>query len=408
MHEGSKSIVKHMLAIDWKYWKLYLCPSAARSTTVRMLERVAGLRELFKTKQERSSPNDSGEFPRGMDFAEMNKEDVQDKDQGAVAIAKTASGHASLTDLNDTGDEFFDVPDASDSTDGEWSFNSSPGLPSPNVPQPKLPSAAGLAKKLHDLATQKKGYTDLQEATREENAIATCSYGSTLQKDPACELPCSWTTGDPSAYLIRGANYLKDHQKVKAKSTLMQMVGADWLKSDKREYNLGSRPDSIVQKYAARGGPEFFFIVNIRFPGTTRYTLALYYMLKSPLEEHPLLHSFVNGDDAFRNSRFKLIPYVSKGSWIVKQSVGKASCLIGQALEVHYHRGTNYLEAEVDVGSSTVARGVVNLVLGYLNNLVLEMAFLIQGNTQEELPEILLGTCRLNHLDVTKSVLAMP
>ncbi|RRT46636.1 hypothetical protein BHE74_00045756 [Ensete ventricosum] len=58
----------------------------------------------------------------------------------------------------------------------------------------------------------------------------------------------------------------------------------------------------------------------------------------------------------------------------------------------------------IDIGSSTVARGVVSLVLGYLSNLVIEMAFLIQGNTEEELPEFLLGTCRLNHLDVSKSV----
>ena len=98
-------------------------------------------------------------------------------------------------------------------------------------------------------------------------------------------------------------------------------------------------------------------------------------------------------------------------------------------------------QVEIDVGSSTVARGVVSLVLGYLNNLVIEMAFVIQvipypnsfktfytllevlsynlvkcfqlllvwqGNTQEELPEILLGTCRLNHLDVDKSVLVEP
>lgn len=153
----------------------------------------------------------------------------------------------------------------------------------------------------------------------------------------------------------------------------------------------------------------------------------------------------------------------------MKQSVGKKACLVGQALEVHYFRGRNYLEVRVlqssfcvlcshikywqfvlnfqlgiDVGSSTVARGVVSLVLGYLNNLVIEMAFLIQvkttvfllklftscylvfeqhcysycmkrlvyaniwffpqGNTPEELPEFLLGTCRLNHLDVSKSI----
>ncbi|PKI63857.1 hypothetical protein CRG98_015740 [Punica granatum] len=130
--------------------------------------------------------------------------------------------------------------------------------------------------------------------------------------------------------------------------------------------------------------------------------------MSTPVEDSPLLESFINGDNAYRNSRFKLIPYISKGSWIVKQSVGKKACLIGQALEINYFRGSNYLELGVDIGSSTVARGVVSLVLGYLNNLVIEMAFLIQANTEEELPEYLLGTCWLNHLDASKSVLLRP
>lgn len=101
-------------------------------------------------------------------------------------------------------------------------------------------------------------------------------------------------------------------------------------------------------------------------------------MMSTPIEEHPLLVSFVNGDDAYRNSRFKLIPYISKvgvkdyylfldlfiifcpsysyptwvlrmyqGSWIVKQSVGKKACLVGQALEINYFRGNNYIEVTV-------------------------------------------------------------
>ncbi|CAM8967585.1 unnamed protein product [Rhodiola kirilowii] len=32
------------------------------------------------------------------------------------------------------------------------------------------------------------------------------------------------------------------------------------------------------------------------------------------------------------------------------------------------------------------------------------MAFLIQANTNEELPEYLIGTCRINHLEPSKSV----
>lgn len=33
-----------------------------------------------------------------------------------------------------------------------------------------------------------------------------------------------------------------------------------------------------------------------------------------------------------------------QGSWIVKQSVGKTACLIGEALEITYHTGKNYIE----------------------------------------------------------------
>lgn len=32
------------------------------------------------------------------------------------------------------------------------------------------------------------------------------------------------------------------------------------------------------------------------------------------------------------------------------------------------------------------------------------MVCLVQGNTSEELPEFLLGTCRLNYLDASKAV----
>lgn len=51
-----------------------------------------------------------------------------------------------------------------------------------------------------------------------------------------------------------------------------------------------------------------------QFRSSTVYTLALYYMLKTPLEETPFLLNFVNGDDAYRNARFKMIPYIAKVS----------------------------------------------------------------------------------------------
>ncbi|KAK4403888.1 protein ENHANCED DISEASE RESISTANCE 2 [Sesamum angolense] len=429
MQQGKECVIKHMLAVDWKVWRSYLKKESARSITIRMLGKVAALRELFKANAGNTSPEYiTGE--RKIDMMrnhESGKQEINrmhNEPEDEVMRLQTVS--SSLTALSDAADEFFDVPEPSDdeALENGWNSEMSPEISYLDNSQPKLSSAANFVKKLHDLAVPKKGYTDLQDISREE-AVSPC-YGCTLPKDSSFNMPCSWATADPSSFLVRGPNYLVDNQKsyrflavdyilnfdseklfasqVKAKGTLLQMVGADWLRSEKREDDIAGRYGSIVQKYAVCGGSEFFFVINIQVPGTSTYHLALYYMLKSPLEETPLLERFVNGDDAFRNSRFKLIPYISKGSWIVKQSVGKKSCLIGQALEVNYFQGKNYLELDIDVGSSTVARGVVSLVLGYLNNLVIEMAFLIQGNTADELPEFLLGTCRLNNLDVLKSV----
>ncbi|TYI16128.1 hypothetical protein ES332_A08G233300v1 [Gossypium tomentosum] len=416
VNEGKQSVVKHMLAIDWKFWKSYL---RTRPITIRMLERVAALRELFRAKQVKYPSDDlsSGELTRKVRLHQSVEDGSIDmctqieagksQETTSEVMERAPSEHSSLLGLNDAADEFFDVPEPTDyeqSEDG-WTSDFGPEVSQVHIKDtrhPKLSTAAVFVKKLHGLAVQKRGYMDLQDMTREDGIC--CSYGNTLPKDPTCTLPCSWTAAEPSTFLIRGENYLEDRKKFKAKGTLMQMVAADWLRSDTREDDLGGRPGSIVQKFAEQGGPEYFFIINIQVPGSTTYSLALYYMMSSPVEDSPLLYNFINGDDAYRNSRFKLIPYISKGSWIVKQSVGKKACLIGQALEINYFQGKNYLELGIDIGSSTVARGVVSLVLGYLNNLVIEMAFLIQANTKEELPEYLLGTCRLNHLDAAKSV----
>ncbi|CAL5322331.1 unnamed protein product [Camellia sinensis] len=422
VNQGKESVVKHMLAIDWRFWKSYIRKASSRSITISMLGRVAALRELFRAKAGNYSSSEFSyvEITKDIRFPQSEIGDTKtevkisgdlikiEDDKVEHEVENVLSGTSSLMGLNDAADEFFDVPEPldDDHLENYWPSNMSPQLHYQDKYHPKVSSAAGFVKKLHGLAVPKKGYMDLQEANWEENV--SCYHGATLAKDPSCNLPCSWTTGDPSLFLIRGETYLQDNQKIKAKGTLMQMVAADWLRSHKHEDDLGSRPGGIVQKYAAQGGPEFFFIVNIQIPGSTAYGLALYFMTKTPLEETPILERFVNGDNAYRNSRFKLIPYISKGSWLVKQSVGKKACLVGKALETHYHQGKNYLEVGVDVGSSTVARGVVSLVLGYLNNLVIEMAFLIQANTQEELPECLLGTCRLNHLDIAKTVVVTP
>lgn len=49
----------------------------------------------------------------------------------------------------------------------------------------------------------------------------------------------------------------------------------------------------------------------LQVPGTTNYSMVFYFVTKK-LIPNSLLQRFVDGDDEFRNSRFKLIPSVPK------------------------------------------------------------------------------------------------
>ncbi len=109
-------------------------------------------------------------------------------------------------------------------------------------------------------------------------------------------------------------------------------------------------------------------------------------------------------DDNFRNSRFKLIPTVVEGTFIIKQSVGSKPALIGNKLDLVYSRGPNYFEVDIDISSNSVANTVVGLVRGVTKSLVVDMAFLLESQSEEELPETILGTVRLQRVSLDNPV----
>ena len=113
---------------------------------------------------------------------------------------------------------------------------------------------------------------------------------------------------------------------------------------------------------------------------------------------------FIEGDgpeaDKRRNAKFKLIPHISKGSWIIKQSVGTTPVILGQKLSTKYFRGRNYFEVDVDIGANSVAASITNLVCGATKTLALDMGVLVEGQGPDHLPEQLIGTVRLDKLDL--------
>ncbi|KAG6509081.1 hypothetical protein ZIOFF_034472 [Zingiber officinale] len=88
------------------------------------------------------------------------------------------------------------------------------------------------------------------------------------------------------------------------------------------------------------------------------------------------------------------------GPWIVRTAVGEqAICILGRAVSCKYTSGLNYIEVDVDIGSSIIANAIVHLAFGYVTILTVDLAFLIESQTEEELPEQILGAVRFSNLN---------
>ncbi|KAL8171189.1 hypothetical protein V2J09_022993 [Rumex salicifolius] len=111
------------------------------------------------------------------------------------------------------------------------------------------------------------------------------------------------------------------------------------------------------------------------------------YDTRRKLSKKPTKGKSKGNNDAIGRCRFKLTPYISKKVFKSDKCTDSKTkpCLLCKALEVKYFQGKNYLE----VNSTCI------VFYNVLEN---------QANTEEELPECLMGTCRLNHVDVAKAV----
>lgn len=208
-----------------------------------------------------------------------------------------------------------------------------------------------------------------------------------------------WTDPGGREFMVRGKTYSRDYLKVSGGDPLLKLLAVDWLQSESRIDAVATNKNSLVQSEAGKRVP-FLLAINLQVPATPNYSLVFYFGATKQIRKGSLLDQFVNGSDAYRDSRFKLIPRIVEGYWFVKRAVGTKACLLGKAVTCRYIRQENFLEIDVDIGSSSVARSIINLVLGHITNLVVDMAILIEGRDEAELPEYLLGTTRVSRVEL--------
>ncbi|XP_077238035.1 ENHANCED DISEASE RESISTANCE protein (DUF1336) isoform X2 [Tasmannia lanceolata] len=227
-------------------------------------------------------------------------------------------------------------------------------------------------------------------------------HGSMRQGKAETDTNC-WSAPGGEGFMIRGNTYLKDCSKVIGGDPLLKLLAVDWFKADVNIDRISLHPKCLVQSEAGKKLP-FILVINLEVPAKPNYSLVLYYGADRPINQGSLLSKFVNGTDAFRNARFKLIPRIVEGYWMVKRAVGTKACLLGKAVTCKYLRKDNFLEIDVDIGSSSVARSIIGLVLGYVTSIVVDLAILIEAREENELPEYILGAVRLNRVRLDSAV----
>lgn len=81
-------------------------------------------------------------------------------------------------------------------------------------------------------------------------------------------------------------------------------------------------------------------VINLQLSGNV--SVVSYCVVPKETEDAAgkLLHQFLNETDEWRNGRFKLLPHIVEGGYIVKKMVGVTPCLIGTKGESAYYKVT--------------------------------------------------------------------
>jgi Protein ENHANCED DISEASE RESISTANCE 2, C-terminal len=230
-----------------------------------------------------------------------------------------------------------------------------------------------------------------------------------------------WSMPTHTSFHVRGSNYFVDRKKVESGQFLFPTRGVDLFLTDTCPENIGT--NSGVMGGALRDKPTL--IVNFRLPWGVFISYSeiperfIPFVRKryefdydgpipdvkkmSPSER--CVCRFLEADQETKNKTLKIVPVVVEGPWIVKSVVGGKPAIIGNKLPVNwcYEKATNnkalYLEADLDIVSSSAARGILSVARSHTNVLTLDLGFVVQANEVDELPEQMTFGVRLHGID---------
>ncbi len=277
-----------------------------------------------------------------------------------------------------------------------------------------------------------------QEGSKNANLLEQKKVHNAKALGTLYRFPCTqtrnqncWSESPIEIFSVRGSNYMNgDKKKVRTKNYIFEARGCDLFLTQVHN----SRIDDITLKGGLGGNirkkPTFLFRFLFPWGLMVQYyevppKLVPFMKMGMTKEEKQKLSiegfskaeiataRWLASDNAdFKNERLKLIAIVPEGPWIVRKLVTGQPALIGKRLDVSYKyipRESNSAEClqicDLDISSgAAIAKKTVNVTRRYMSSLqAVDIGFVIEGKTPAELPEQMMGSTRLHHVDPTQA-----
>jgi hypothetical protein len=396
------SLVMYLLETSPRGWMLPFT-GLPRAFQRSLLMNVAGIRDFFEQLSEKGAANFETGLPDPLRDLLDGSDDEGEEDEDDTASVDHRASDQPLPDAAAAPASPAAAAAAADSA--AVASTGTPGTPQASMSPNRRASAPG-SSPLAGAPSSPLGANSVEPTPSFQGLAlgggASLPYGVWPPPKGQRGINC-WCAPVSSRFVVRSGTYLTNGVKCPAGSPLRMFVASDWLVSEDRIDNICSRPDGALKRgILPNVAPDtHVFCVNLQVPGAKPYSIIFYFVQKGAPARDSVLGKFWHGDDAYRAPRFKLIPAITEGAWVVQRSVGTKPLIVGNALKTTYYGGGDerYLEVDVDIGSSSVANSVTRFVMAYLRTLVIDLAFLVESKSEAELPERVLGTIRVCHLD---------
>lgn len=221
-----------------------------------------------------------------------------------------------------------------------------------------------------------------------------------------------WSEPEP-VFKVRGPSYLMDKVKIMSPKPVFQLLDCDLFElpapTTHLARHLQHRISGLWSELPTKN--PYTFVIQLQVPGPPHRAFVMYFGTDRSVfdEETPfsrIARRFFSCVDTpgspalhkWRNNTFKLIPRCVNAPFVVKRAVGDVPTLLGNKLQQFYFGRDDYFEVDVNISSSRIAQYTVGLALNSAAVVVCDLAFVLQGASPAELPEVVAACMRIEHI----------